>query len=395
VPLVALLTGGGDKPYVVGLTTSLVSRAVSIDLIGSDALDCPEFQGLPGLTFRNLRGSQRADVSLVRKIMRVSMYYARLIRYSAMAQPKIFHILWNNKFEFLDRTALMLYYKMLGKRVILTVHNVNMARRDSLDTALNRLTLRIQYRLADHLFVHTERMKQELEYEFGVTKSRVTVIPFGINNAVPNTHLTSYEAKDRLGIRECEKTILFFGRISPSKGLEYLIVAFRQVLTRSAGHRLIIAGRPDNCKEYWEVIQKDLRPDVENGRIMLRPTFIPDEEVEVYFKAADVLALPYTDIYQSGVLFLAANFGLPVVATDVGSFKEEIVEGKTGFLCKPKDPSHLARAIENYFASDLYSDLTNRRREIRDYVLTYHSWEEVSQITKNIYMDLDAALIQS
>ncbi len=96
------------------------------------------------------------------------MYYAKLIRYAATAKPRIFHILWNNKFELFDRTLLMLYYKLLGKKIVFTVHNVNAGRRDSKDTRLNRLTLRIQYRLADHIFVHTEKMKRELIEEFGV-----------------------------------------------------------------------------------------------------------------------------------------------------------------------------------------------------------------------------------
>ena len=69
------------------------------------------------------------------------MYYAKLIRYAATAKPRIFHILWNNKFEFFDRTLLMLYYRLLGKKIVLTVHNVNAGRRDSKDTRLNRLTL--------------------------------------------------------------------------------------------------------------------------------------------------------------------------------------------------------------------------------------------------------------
>ena len=129
----------------------------------------------------------------------------RLIRYAATAKPRIFHILWNNKFETFDRTLLMLYYRLLGKRIVLTAHNVNAGKRDSKDTFLNRLTLRIQYRLADHIFVHTEKMKLELIEEFGVRESRVTVIPFGINNAVPNTDLAPSEAKQRLGIPKWRK----------------------------------------------------------------------------------------------------------------------------------------------------------------------------------------------
>ncbi len=384
---VAVLTGGGDKHYVFGLTTSLTPRGAALDLIGSDDLDCPELRSQPGVNFLNLRGSHRMDASFARKVCRVSMYYAKLLRYAATAKPKIFHILWNNKFELFDRTLLMLYYRLLGKKIVLTAHNVNAARRDSKDTRLNRLTLRIQYRLASHIFVHTEKMKLELIKEFGVQDARVTVIPFGINNAVPNTSLTPRDAKQRLGIRENERTILFFGRIAPSKGLEYLIAAFRQIQARE-NYRLIIAGRPDQCEEYWREIREEIREDVQRGRILLRANFIPDDETEVYFKAADVLILPYRHIYQSGVLFLGHSFGLPVLAADVGSLKDDIVEGKTGLVFRPEDPVDLATAIERYFASDLYQDLDSRRREIRDYATERHSWDVVGQTTMSVYDSL-------
>jgi len=154
----------------------------------------------------------------VTKTLRVLTYYAKLIRYAATAEPRIFHILWNNRFQSFDRTLLMLYYKLLGKTIVLTVHNVNAGKRDSTDTLFNRLTLRVQYRLADHFFVHTEQMKNELVREFGLQGARVSVIPFGINNAVPNTGLTSGEARQRLGLPDAERTILFFGNIAPYKG---------------------------------------------------------------------------------------------------------------------------------------------------------------------------------
>lgn len=384
---VALLTGGSDKPYVFGLATSLISKGAALDLIGSDELDCPEFRGKRGVNFLKLRGSQRPDVSLVRKVSRVSRYYAKLIGYAAIAKPRIFHILWNNRFEFFDRTLLMLYYKLLGKRVVLTAHNVNAGRRDSEDTHLNRLTLRIQYRLADHIFVHTEKAKRELIEEFRVQGSRITAIPFGINNSVPNTDLTPSDAKRRLGISEGEKAILFFGRITPYKGLEYLIAAFERVLAQHENYRLIIAGRPDKCERYWRTIREGIREDVQRG-ILLRAGFIPDDETEIYFKAADVLVLPYKAIYQSGVLFLGHSFGLPVLAADVGSLKDDIVEGKTGSVFRPEDPGDLAKAIERYFASDLYADLSSRRQEIRDYATERHSWDVVAQITTSVYAGL-------
>jgi D-inositol-3-phosphate glycosyltransferase len=385
---VALLTGGSDRPYVFGLTTSLMPKRVELDLIGSPELDCPEFHGKSGVNFLNLRGSQRPDAGFFSKVSRVSTYYAKLIRYATTAKPRIFHVLWNNRFESFDRTLLMLYYKLLGKKIVLTAHNVNAGKRDSKDTPLNRLTLRIQYAFADHIFVHTEKMKLELIEGFGKQGSRVTVIPFGINNAVPVTRLTLADARRRLGIGEGKKTILFFGRITPYKGLEYLIAAFRQILARDGDYRLIITGRPDNCEGYWKAIRESIREDVQAERVLLRADFIPDDETEVYFKAADVLVLPYRDIYQSGVLFLGHSFGLPVLAAEVGSLKDDIVEGRTGFVFKPEDPVDLAMAIERYFASDLYANLNSRRREIRDYAVERHSWDVVAQATISVYAGL-------
>lgn len=384
---VALLTGGSDRPYVFGLTTELMSKGAALDLIGSDELEFPEFQQL-GVNFFKLRGDQRPNVNLISKVFRVSIYYAKLIRYAATAKPKIFHILWNNRFELFDRTLLMVYYRLLGKKIVLTVHNVNADKRDSKDNRLNRLTLRAQYGLAQHLFTHTKSMKLELMEEFGVQADRITVIPFGINNAVPNTRLTPGEAKQRLGIAKHEKTILFFGRITPYKGLEYLIAGFREVLARGGDYRLIIAGRVDRSEKYWSTIRQNLCKEVKKGRVLLRDEFIPDGEAEVYFKAADVAVLPYRDIYQSGVLFLSHSFGLPVLAANVGSLRDEIVEGKTGFIFQAKDPVDLGKAIERYFASDLYSDLVNQRQNIREHVMEQHSWNVVGRITMAVYAGL-------
>jgi D-inositol-3-phosphate glycosyltransferase len=385
---VTLLTGGSDRPYVFGMTMSLISNGAVMDLIGSDELDFPEFRSKPGLNFLNLRGCNRPDVSFLKKVFRVSIYYAKLIHYAATSKPKIFHILWNNKFELFDRTLLMLYYRFLGKRVVLTAHNVNAGKRDFKDTPLNRLTLRIQYRLTHHIFVHTEKMKLELIEEFGVRGARITVIPFGINNAVPNTSLTPIDAKQRLGIRAGQKTILFFGNITPYKGLEYLVAAFRHLSTGREDYRLIIAGRPDKCEEYWMAIREQIQESARNGQVLLRATFIPNDETELYFKAADILVLPYRHVYQSGVLVLGYSFGLPVLAADVGSLREEIVEGKTGFVFRPEDPIDLARVMEEYFASDLYADLNNRRGEIRAYATERHSWDVVGQRIMSVYAGL-------
>jgi D-inositol-3-phosphate glycosyltransferase len=384
---IGLLTGCKDKPYVFGLATALGSKDIGVDIVGSDEIDSPELHTFASLRFLNFFGRHNPDASFVEKLSKVLRYYGKLARYVARSSPKILHILWNNKFELFDRTILMLYYKALGKRIAFTAHNVNQAQRDGNDSWLNRVTLRLQYRLCDHIFVHTQKMKAELCQEFAVTEKTVTVIPFPINNALPDTELTSVEAKRRLGLREDERAILFFGRVRPYKGTEYLLDAFRLLSTKKqVNYRLIIAGEPiKGCEEYLKGIQRIVTRDFDQGQVMLRMQFIPDDEVEVYLKAADVLVLPYKEIFQSGVLFLAYAFGLPVVATDVGSFREEIVEGNTGFLCKAGDPPEMTRAIEAYFASNLYKNLNARRREIKEYANTNHSWHAVADLTCGAY----------
>ena len=86
--------------------------------------------------------------------------------------------------------------------------------------------------------------------------------------------------------------------------------------------------------------------------------------------------------------FLAYSFGLPVIATDVGSLREDVVEGRTGFICRPRDCSDLAKTILRYFESELFRDLGNRRAEIEKYANERYSWEKVASITARVYSNL-------
>jgi len=385
---IALLTGGGDKPYALGMAAALTSVGIHVDFIGSDDLRVPELLSNRRVNFLNLRGDQRSDAKPPEKILRVLRYYVRLVGYAATAKPKLFHILWNNKFQLLDCTVLMLYYRLLGKKILFTAHNVNAGKRDSNDSWLNRISLKIQYRLSDHIFVHTEGMKRELASEFRVPKSKISVIPFGINNTVPNTSLSSVEAKHLLGIRNDDKVLLFFGNIAPYKGLEYLVTAFGELLKRDRSYQLLVVGKPKGPESYWNTIRRNIESSSIGDRVIAKIEYVPDEETELYFKAADVLVLPYAHVFQSGVLSLGYSFGLPAIAANVGSLNEEIMEGETGFVFKPKDSSDLARKIHNYFNSELFRDLERRRPEIKADANERYSWNKVAAITSAIYSRL-------
>jgi len=85
----------------------------------------------------------------------------------------------------------------------------------------------------------------------------------------------------------------------------------------------------------------------------------PGRDDRIVLQAADVLVLPYARIFQSGVLFLGYNFGLPVIASDVASLREEIIEGKP-FRVQAAGFGRFSRQIDKYFDSELFRDLESR-----------------------------------
>ena len=389
VPEIAVLSGGRDKHYSLGLAAALRERGISFEFLGSDLIDGPELHDSPLITYRNLRGDQSDNAPAHQKVVRVLRYYGRLIAYAVFARPSVFHVLWNNKFEWFDRTILMGLYRLCGRKVVFTAHNVNIRAREGRDSPMNRLTLAIQYRMASAIFVHTEQMSRQLQDIFHVPVNKIQVIPFPLNNAVPDTVMDGSTARASLGIGPEEKVLLFYGQVAPYKGLEYLVQSLVHLRKSDTPYRLLIAGRiKKNAENYWKEIQETISRSDLASLILSRIEFIPDEDTEIYFKAADVLVLPYVYIFQSGVLFLSYNFGLPVLAADVGSLKENIVEGRTGFVFPPKDPVSLARTIEEFFDSDLYRNLPDRRKDIRGLASQNNSWNTVASSTIQVYDQL-------
>jgi glycosyltransferase involved in cell wall biosynthesis len=387
--MVTLLTGGIDKHYACGLGKSLAMLGITVDVIGNTDMDTYEMRSTPNLRLITLYDKPPRHQSLTRKVLMYARVYFRLIRYAATSSARIVHILWNYKFTAFDRTFLLIYYKALGKQLVFTAHNINAAERDGADSPLNRLSLRIQYRLVDHIFVHTEKMKQQLVEAFGIREKKITVIPFGTYDMVPQSALTSAEAKKRLGLCGSDRTVLFFGRIAPYKGIDLLVDAFGRLALQDKSYHLIIAGEPmKESEQQWACLRQVIEQSPMRHQVHQHTRFIADNEIELYFKAADVLVLPYTQIFQSGVLFMAYSFGLPVIATDVGSFDRDIIAGVTGFVCKPADPVDLSQVIEMYFASELFGMLDERRAGIQKFVHESHSWDVAAGKTRNVYAEL-------
>jgi D-inositol-3-phosphate glycosyltransferase len=388
---IALLTAGKDPHYALGLTSGLSPLPIDIDFIGNDDMQHSPIVAAGNIDYYNLRrGDQSASAKLARKGFRVIDYYARLLGYAAGSRADVFHILWLNKFTYVDMTALTLYYKALGKKLVHTAHNINIRQRDGKDNFLNRFMLAFFYRNLDHIMVHTHLMKQQLGQDYRVDARKITVIPFGINNVLPETSLSRTAARGAFNFSPSDRVVLFFGNIAPYKGLEYLVDAFGQLATRDPRMRLVIAGQLKCPAAYWRMIQTRIRPLAES--VIQRIEYIPDEQIELFFKAADVLVLPYTHIFQSGVLFLSYQFGLPAVCTDVGSMREEVQPGHEFLVCPPQNSTALAERITSYFNSDLFLHLEQMRGSITRYTQQKNSWQRIGQIHLQVYRRITGAL---
>jgi len=136
------------------------------------------------------------------------------------------------------------------------------------------------------------------------------------------------------------KTVLFFGRISPYKGIKVLLKAAPIIAQQVKGVRIIIAGRPIPGYSL-----PDLPSLPKGGKIELFDSYIANDFLAKLFQQATIVVCPYIDATQSGVVLTAYAFGKPVIVTNTGGLPEYIWQGKTGRTVPPGDHHQLAKSI--------------------------------------------------
>lgn len=374
-----------EPSYVVGLVDGLSKiQDLEIDLIGTNRTAVIENK-YPNVKHLNFRGDQNPNVNKLEKIKRVTCFYLKLFVYTFRTESKLFHIHWSNKFFFFDFTILNLFYKILGKKIVYTAHNIDQGMRDNSEGIKRSIVYKILYKLADHIIVHNNYSKRLLIQKFQVPEKKIAVNKLGINIIAKKSGTSCKFARSLLNLNSDVKVILFFGGLNPYKGLENLIDAFTKLVKRDRNFKLIIAGQPRDS-EYFKLIKNKISLNNLEQYCLTFFDFIPDEEVEKFFIAADCCVLPYKFIFQSGVHALSFAFGLPIITTDVGSFKEEdVIENETGFVCRNNDVSGIYETIIRYFDSDLYHNLETKRAHIKNWAEQNYSWDAIGNDTYHVY----------
>ncbi len=159
--------------------------------------------------------------------------------------------------------------------------------------------------------------------------------------------LDKVDARKALGLPENKKIVLFFGLIRNYKGLDMLLDAFNE-LKSNPDINLLIAGEFYEDKQpYLDLIEKYQIQD----RVMLHGKFIANEDVKLYFSAADLVALPYRSATQSGVTQVSFHFEVPTLVTNVGGLSEIIPDKVAGYVVESSGKA-IAEAIKDYFENN-------------------------------------------
>ncbi len=224
----------------------------------------------------------------------------------------------------------------------------------------------------DAVVVHTEGAAERLRAEVGLRRAEVEVIPHG-----PLDYLLEIPDPSPLPAELAEvegPVVLFFGLLRPYKGVDTLIEAFAQV----EGAELWIAGMPRMPMEPL----RELAARVP-GKVRFIPRFIADPEIPALMERADVLALPYREIEQSGVLHAGLAFSKPMVLGDVGGFGELARRYDAARLVPPGNVGALAQALNELIAEeDARAALTTAAERA---VAEELGWEAIAERTLALY----------
>jgi glycosyltransferase involved in cell wall biosynthesis len=340
---------GGNALFVAHLYEAL-SKSFDIEVVNFTRL-------YPQLLFP---GTRQEDISKVpikvhpstRLIDSINPFsWIRTANYIKMKNPDLVAFIWYQPFfGFSIGTIAKLIGKSFKGKILFITENIISHESMFYDKILTRYTLSS----ADKFLVLSDVVEKgikELYPEKKVFRSTLPIYDcYGFDQS-----LSKSDARKKLGIDESKKVLLFFGYIRAYKGLMNLIEAMPTLLKEDENYFLLIVGEFYESKDkYFERIK-----ELNIGKnILVIDEFVPNEEVGLYYSAADLVVLPYNSATQSGILNIAYGFKKPVVVTNVGGLPELVENGKTGFIVEPQNPLALADGIKKYFSASNFEEFS-------------------------------------
>jgi glycosyltransferase involved in cell wall biosynthesis len=363
--------------YTICLCSALAEAGVDIILVVPEQR---EIRSSVQFKVKYLAPTKSSGFNKIKKAFDYLRYLMEVLRQIKEEKIDIVH------YQFFRRERIESFYfcllRLLGINLVYTAHNVLPHEKQRIDLALKPMV----YRSAEAIIAHSQFIKTKLVNTFNVDAKKIKVIPHGnFDIYLPEKRVTKCESRNELKIAESAFILLFFGTIRENKGLDILLDAFELLGSRDERFRLLITGRCQNAKHENEVVLKISKLKTAD-QILFFPGFIPNEKVATFFLAADVVVLPYKEIYHSGILHLAYSFGRPVIATRVGDFEEVIVNEKEGYILEKNNHQCLAETIQKAFCDP--DKLEHMGKIVRHISETKYSWRDIARQTKDLYRSI-------
>lgn len=183
-------------------------------------------------------------------------------------------------------------------------------------------------------------------------------------------------AIQKLNLDTSKKYLLFFGLIRDYKGLDIVLKAMATELLRNSDIQLIVAGEYYSNREEYEQLIRELAI---KDKVELHTRFIPDNEVYLYFCAADMVVQPYKHATQSGVTQICYHFNKPMLVTNVGGLPEIVPDNKVGFVVAPDEQS-VANAILRFYNEEKEQEFVQNIQEEKK----KYSWKVMAEKVKQL-----------
>lgn len=239
---------------------------------------------------------------------------------------------------------------MFGKNIkkMFICHNVFPHERFPMDRFLTKLVLK----RGDYYIVHSKSDGKDLLTIKPNANYRQN--PHPSYNAFKIRNISKKQAREELGKGMDEKLLLFFGFVREYKGLKHLLNAMPQIKNKLQNVKLMVVGSfGDDKEDYINLIKSKQIEDC----VEVIDNYIPDNEVEKYFSACDLVVCPYESATQSGIVQIAYGFEKPVVVTNVGGLPDVVEDGKTGYVVEARNPNMLATVIMDFYQNKKEEEL--------------------------------------
>ncbi|MBD2001067.1 glycosyltransferase [Leptolyngbya sp. FACHB-541] len=263
--------------------------------------------------------------------------------------------------------------QLSGVKVVWTVHNLV-----SHSSKFPRLELWTQRMLANRVnrvIVHHTSAVYEVTQQYKFSSSKVEVIPIGHYRDIYEGAICSIEARQKLGLPESSKIYLNLGILKPYKGIERLVQTWKDNQTILSNNTLLIAGKALDDRYGRTLVEQASEAE----SIILQNIFVEDDQIHLYFSAADVVVLPFERILTTSSLVLAMSYGKPVIAPRLGNIPET-VGAADRLLYDPNEKHGLLHAIKESTQIDLEAlgQLTNK-------MCDRLNWGAIGQKTAQLY----------